>query len=117
MKKVYYLSTCDTCKRIMNSVPDLQSFEQIDIKADNISAKDLDIVAEKMGGYEQVFSKRARKFRGQGWHEKSLSDKEYRQLILDEYTFLKRPVFMIDDAVFVGNAKKNVTALIEYLNA
>ncbi|MTI20003.1 arsenate reductase, partial [Fulvivirga sp. RKSG066] len=31
-KKVYYLSTCDTCKRIMKEVGVDDSFEQHDIK-------------------------------------------------------------------------------------
>lgn len=63
-----------------------------------------------------MFSKRARKFRGEGWHEKKLTDKDYRKLILSEYTFLKRPVFFVDDKVYIGNSKKVVNQLIEDLN-
>ena len=112
MKKVYYLSTCDTCKRIMQQVGDLDSWEQVDIKKNNISAKDLDIIAEKSGGYEAVFSKRSRKYRAQNLHEQTLQEQDYRRLILEEYTFLKRPVWITDDQVFVGNSKKVVTDLL-----
>jgi hypothetical protein len=29
---------------------------------------------------------------------------------LEHYTFLKRPVVLVDDTIFVGNAKKTVEA-------
>ena len=38
-----------------------------------------------------------------------LTEKDYRQLILDEYTFLKRPVIVNKKEVFLGNTKKLVT--------
>ena len=99
----------------MDQVPDIATWEQVDIKAEGIDASDLDRMAEHAGSYLAVFSKRARKFRSEGWNEKELSEKDYRDLILKEYTFLKRPVFLIDDEVFVGNAKKTTQALLDYL--
>jgi arsenate reductase len=30
---------------------------------------------------------------------------------LDEYTFLKRPVFIVDNEIFIGNSKSVVAAL------
>ncbi len=116
MKKVYYLSTCDTCTRIMNQVPGIESFEKIDITKTSISEVDLDKAAELSRGYEQIFSKRARKFRGEGHHERKLSEQDSRSLMLQEYTFLKRPFFFVDKEVFVGNSKKVVAALIDYQN-
>lgn len=100
----------------MGQIESIDTFEKIDIKEDNIDQEALDVAAEFAGGYEQVFSKRARKFRGEGWHEKKLTDKDYRKLILSEYTFLKRPVFFVDDKVYIGNSKKVVNQLIEDLN-
>jgi len=116
VRRVYYLSTCDTCTRIMNEVPGIDSFEKIDIKQQNISEEDLDKAAAITGGYEQIFSKRARKYRGEGHHELDLTEQDYRSLMLQEYTFIKRPFFFVDDLVFVGNTKKVVAALIDYLN-
>ncbi|MEL6390405.1 MAG: ArsC/Spx/MgsR family protein [Bacteroidota bacterium] len=113
IKKVYHLSTCNTCKKIMAQVPGIEDFEQIDIKVSNITAADLDKIAAAHGGFEQVFSRRAMKFRSQGWHEKELTEQDYRRLILEEYTFLKRPVFLIGEDSYVGNTKKNVAALVE----
>lgn len=114
MKRVYYLSTCDTCKRIMSGVSDIESFDQIDIKIQPISAADLDKAMKAVGSYEQLFSKRARKYKSEGYKEKTLTEADYKNLILQEYTFLKRPVFFIDDEVFVGNSKKEVARLYEY---
>ena len=39
----------------------------------------------------------------------TLTEKDYRQLILDEYTFLKRPVIVNDKEVKVGNTLKKVS--------
>jgi arsenate reductase (glutaredoxin) len=39
-----------------------------------------------------------------------LTEADYRRLILEEYTFLKRPVFLFEDAVCVGSAKASVEA-------
>ena len=113
MKRVYFLSTCNTCQRIMAQVPGIERFEQIDIKQQNISEEDLDKAAKVAGSYEGVFSKRARKFRAQGLHEQTLQEADYKSLILNEYTFLKRPVFFLDDQVYIGNSKKVVNQLIE----
>ena len=66
-----------------------------------------------VGSYEALFSRRSMKFRPMGLHEKQLTEKDYRKLILEEYTFLKRPVIVIDDKVFVGNAKAVVEAAVK----
>ena len=42
-----------------------------------------------------------------------LSETDYKQYILDEYTFLKRPVFILNNEIFIGNSKKVVQALKE----
>ena len=42
--------------------------------------------------------------------EKTLTEMDYKQLMLDEYTFLKRPFILIDGEAFVGNAKKTIEA-------
>jgi len=51
------------------------------------------------------------KYRSMGLNEMTLTEADYKKYILEEYTFLKRPVFIIDNAIFVGNSKKNVEAV------
>jgi len=90
-------------------------FDLQDIKTNNISAEELDAIKEKVGSYEALFSRRAMKYRSMGLGKKTLSESDYRQLMLDEYTFLKRPFVLIDDQIFIGNSKKVVAAAVEYL--
>ena len=87
-----------------------------DIKEKNIGADVLDNLAIEHGSYEALFSKRAMKFRAMGLHQKDVSEQEFRELILSEYTFLKRPVIIVDEASFVGNNKKVVEAAKAKLN-
>lgn len=115
MKKIFYLSTCDTCKRIMNETG-TDGFELQDIKKQHIDAGTLDMLAEKEGSYEALFNKRAQKFRADGLNQQKLEEPAWRKLILNEYTFLKRPVYIIGEDVFVGNSKKIVEAIQARLN-
>lgn len=102
MKRIYYLSSCDTCRRMMKEFHTIDEFELIDVKLTPIDAETLDILKEKVGSYEALFSKRAIKYKTLGLKDKNLSDQEFRQFILDEYTFLKRPVLIDGDKVVVG---------------
>ncbi len=115
MRKIYHLSTCSTCQRIIKDLGGLEGFEMQNIKEEKIKAKQIDEMKKMAGSYEALFSRRSMKYRPMGLHEKEISEKEYRQLILEEYSFLKRPVIFIDDEIFVGNAKKVVAAAKEKL--
>lgn len=82
-----------------------------DIKTEKITPAQLDEMKEKTGSYESLFSRRAMKYKEMGLKDKPLTEKDYRQLILEEYTFLKRPVVFVNDKIFVGSEKKTVEAL------
>jgi arsenate reductase len=62
-------------------------------------------MAKMSGSYESLFSRKAIKYRAMGLAEKTLTENDYKKLILEEYTFLKRPVIIVGNAIFVGNAK------------
>ncbi|WP_321297088.1 ArsC/Spx/MgsR family protein [Marinifilum fragile] len=108
MKKIYHLSSCTTCQRIIKELDIDSDFELQDIKTQKISADQLEEMKNLSGSYESLFSRRAIKYKELGLKEKVLSENDYRDYILSEYTFLKRPVLLIDGAIFVGNAKKTV---------
>lgn len=116
MKKVYYLSTCDTCKRIMNEVNVDDSFVKQDIKNNPIQKEQLDELLKKVNSPEELLNKRAKKYSELNLKNKNLSDEEIINYILAEYTFLKRPVFVINEDIFVGNSKKTVDALKQKLS-
>jgi arsenate reductase len=109
MKKIYYLGTCDTCARIINELgitPKI--FEMQDIKTEKITEKQLDEMKAMSGSYESLFSRVALKYKT--LDPKPGTEKEYKKLILEEYTFLKRPVIIIDKDIFIGNTKGVVAA-------
>lgn len=110
MKKIYYLSSCDTNQRIIKELNFGTDVEFQDIKKENIDEETLDFIKEKTGSYESLFSKRARKYRSMGLHEIKLSEEDYKRYLLEEYTFLKRPFIILGEDVFIGNAAKTITA-------
>lgn len=105
--KVYYLSTCSTCSRILKELPQ-NDLELQDIKSNPMTPDQVDEMAKLAGSYESIFSRKAMKYRSMGLNEMDLTEDDYRKYIIEEYTFLKRPVFLIDGEIFVGNSKKVV---------
>jgi arsenate reductase len=79
------------------------------IKEQNIDEATLDFLKNKVGSYEALFSKKAMKYRAMGLNNIELSEADYKRYILEEYTFLKRPFIINQDAVFIGNAKQVVS--------
>lgn len=110
MKKIYHLSTCDTNQRILKELKPGKEVLLQEIKSEPVTAKQLDEMKSLAGSYGALFSKVARKYRQLGLHEKELTEKEYRKYILEEYTFLKRPVIIVDDQIFIGNTARTVEA-------
>jgi len=116
LKKVYHLSTCDTCKRILKEVNLPDDVEQQDIKTEPITSTQLEEMQSLSGNYESLFSKRAQLYRKRDLKNKDLKEEDFKNLILEHYTFLKRPVFMLDGKIFIGNSKKTVEAVKQQLH-
>lgn len=95
----------------------LHDFEQQDIKSDAITPEQIDEMRKRSESYESLFSRKAMKYRSMGLGEKHLEEIDYRNLILEEYTFLKRPAFLIDQDIFIGNSKKVIEALKNTLSS
>ncbi|MBP6215579.1 MAG: arsenate reductase [Chitinophagaceae bacterium] len=112
MKKIYHLGNCTTCQAIIKEIKaDQKGFAMQDIKFEKITPAQLDEMKKMAGSYESLFSRRAMKYKELGLKDKKLEEKDYRKYILDEYTFLKRPVAIINDKIFIGSEKKTVEAL------
>jgi len=112
MKKIYHLQTCDTCKKIIKSIS-LDGFEFQEIKTQAITISQLEEMQRLSGSYESLFSRRAKKYAAMGLKNEVLQEIDYKQLILSDYTFLKRPVIIIDNQIFIGSDKKNLALLKE----
>ncbi len=94
----------------------ISDFDKQDIKTDQMTFDQIDEMKKRAGSYESLFSRKAMKYRSMGLGDKNLSEDDYRQLIQEEYTFLKRPVFIVDDQIFVGNSKKVIESLTQLLS-
>lgn len=117
MKKMYHLGNCTTCQAIIKETgADKKGVQMQDIKFEKITPAQLDEMKKIAGSYEALFSRRAIKYRELGLKDKKLDEKDYRKLILEEYTFLKRPVVIINDNIFIGSEKNNVRLLKNTLN-
>ena len=116
MKKIYYLSTCDTCKRIISEL-ELKDKEFVfqDIKTEKITSEQLEEMKNLAGSYEALFSRIARKYKELGLTSKTLTESDYKKFILEEYTFLKRPVIILNNKIFLGNSKAVIVAAKEAL--
>lgn len=111
MHKIYHLATCGTCQQILDDFgAKAKTFEKQDIKTQKITPGQLDEMKKLAGSYEALFSRRALKYREWGLNEKKLNEDDYKKYILEEYTFLKRPVVINGKEIFVGNAPKIVAA-------
>ena len=111
MKKVYHLGNCGTNQRIIKEWGGkLKGFEMQDSKLEPITPAQIDEMKKLAGSYEALFSRVAMKYRSMGLNEMELTEKDYRKYILEEYTFLKRPVIVNEDKIFIGNSKKVVEA-------
>jgi arsenate reductase (glutaredoxin) len=102
--KIFYLKSCSTCIRIIKELGIDSSIELREIKSNPVSGIELDELAALIGSFEALFSRKSQKYRPMGLHEKKLSQEDCRNLILEEYTFLKRPVFLIGGIVYAGNS-------------
>ncbi|RYY56003.1 MAG: arsenate reductase [Chitinophagaceae bacterium] len=112
MKKIYHLANCTTCQTIIreNGI-DRKGFVMQNIREEKITPSQLDEMKKLSGSYESLFSRRALKYKELGLKDKTLGEKDYRDLILQEDTFLKRPVIINGKEIFIGSEKKNLEAL------
>jgi len=111
MKKIYHLGTCSTNQRILKEIAPTSDIELQEIKTTPITEDQLDQMYGYSKSYEALFSKRAMKYKSLGLKEKNLTEEDFRKYILSDYTFLKRPVAIIEDEIFIGNSKKTVESL------
>ncbi|WP_278034581.1 arsenate reductase family protein [Flavobacterium nitratireducens] len=110
--KVYHLSSCDTCRKIIKSLPENHNLVLHDIKQNPISVEELEQMHQLSGSYELLFSKKAQLYKSMGLKDQNLTEADFKKYILEHYTFLSRPVFIIDGKIYIGNSKQNIENVI-----
>jgi arsenate reductase-like glutaredoxin family protein len=114
MRKIWHLGTCSTCQRILRDHSALQKLEMADLRTHMPKPSEIEHIAALAGSYESIFNKRAQLLQ-QMPNRKNLTEKDYQHLILTHYTFVKRPLIVIDDQVFAGNAEATIRAAVNAL--
>jgi arsenate reductase len=115
MDIIYYLASCDTCRKIIKSLPKDHDFKFHDIKQDPITVAELELMRELSGSYEALFSKKAQLYKSMDLKNKSLTEDDYKKYILEHYTFLSRPVFIIKNKIYIGNTQQNMLQVMKAL--
>lgn len=115
MNKIYYLASCDTCRKIIKSLPKDNNLVFHDIKQNPISNDELETMRLLSGSYEALFSKKAQLYKSLDLKNKSLTEEDYKKYLLEHYTFLSRPVFIINNKIFIGNTQQNILQVMKAL--
>ena len=108
MKAIFYLKTCSTCIRILKELNASDDFKLQDIKSNPLTSIQLEELKNLAGSYEALFSKRAQLYKAYDLKNKTLTEEDYKNYILEHYTFLKRPVIVVDNSIYIGNSKTTV---------
>ena len=113
MNKIFYLASCDTCRKIIKSLPKNTDLVFHDIKQNPITVVELEEMGQLAGSYEALFSKKAQLYKSMDLKNKSLTEDDYKNFILEHYTFLSRPVFIIDGKIYIGNTQQNMLQVMK----
>lgn len=114
--KIYYLSSCDTCRKIIKSLPNTDKLEFHDIRQNPITESELEEMHKLSGSYEALFSKKAQLYKSLDLKNKNLQEADFKKYLLEHYTFLSRPVFIIDGKIYIGNSQKNILEVTKVLS-
>lgn len=115
MNKIYYLASCDTCRKIIKSLPNMDKLEFHDIRQNPITEDELEEMHKLAGSYEALFSKKAQLYKSLGLKDKNLKEEDFKKYLLEHYTFLSRPVFIINEKIYIGNSQQNIHAVDQAL--
>lgn len=108
MNKIYYLASCDTCRKIIKSLPQNHNLVFHDIKQNPITVTELEDMYRHSGSYEALFSKKAQLYKAMNLKNQALTEEDYKKYLLEHYTFLSRPVFIINDKIYIGNSQQSI---------
>lgn len=115
--KIYYLASCDTCRKIIKSLPNSDKLAFHDIRQNPITEQELEEMYALSRSYEALFSKKAQLYKSMDLKNKSLTEADFKKYLLEHYTFLSRPVVIFNNEIFIGNTQPNVLKLTKALQS
>lgn len=86
-----------------------------DIRQNQITVEELEQMRELSGSYEALFSKKAQLYKSMNLKNQSLTEDDFKKYILEHYTFLSRPVFIINNEIYIGNSQQNILKVMKAL--
>lgn len=116
MNHFYYLSTCSTCKRILKQYNLPAQFTLQNVKEKPLTEKEIEFLKETTGTYEAMFNRRSTLYKERNLKNITLTESDYKNLLLEHYSFIKRPILVVNNKVFIGNSKNVVSAALQSLN-
>lgn len=110
MKNVvlYWLASCSTCKKAEQFLKsqNIEISVYRNLKEDSLSRDEIEKLAANVGGVNELFSRRAIKYREMNLQSRELSETEMFDLMASEYTFIKRPVLISGERAIAGFSEK-----------
>lgn len=117
MKEVilYWLPNCSTCQKAEKFLGNrnVKISEFRNLKENQLSREEVEKLAEKSGGADKLFSRRARQYREMKLNERELSESEMLDLMSAEYTFIKRPVIVSGESAIAGFSEKSYKEFLQ----
>lgn len=112
---LYWLPHCSTCKKaaqfLENQNVEISDFRNL--KENPLSREEVETLAKQLGGADEVFSRRAIKYREMKLQSRELSDAEMLDLMASEYTFIKRPVLVSGERAIAGFSEKKYKEFLQ----
>ena len=104
----YWLPNCSTCQKAKSYIErhGIRDYTLRDIEDEPLSREEVENLAKMLGGADELFSRRAVKYREMKLGEREVSKAEMLDLMTDEYTFLKRPILVIKGKAIAGYFEK-----------
>ena len=94
----------------------LMNYKFHDLKNQPIDEDTLEFLRKHVSSYEDLINKRAKKYQELNLKDKKLSEDQVKEILLNEYTLLKRPIFIDGDQVFIGNSAKTQSDILNYFD-
>ena len=89
---------------------------QIDVKKNPLSHSEIETLYNIVGNYEDLINKRSQLYKQRKLKDQNLREKDFKNLLLEHYSFLKRPVLLYYNHSFIGNASKTIAAAKKFLD-
>ena len=112
---VFYLPSCDSCRKIIKAISPKASLAYHDIKQDPLTELQLQELQALAGSYEALFSRKAQLYKAYNLKNQTLTEADYKKYLLEHYTFLARPVFVIENQVYICNKPEIVAKALAAL--